>query len=111
MSTPWFALLTPLLLAGCFATTNDVKFLRTQQPANPPDCPVNVLAGDTSPYPVEDLAVVQLNYSPGGRDTAMNKLREQTCHYGGDTLYAIEETPRNGASTLLTGRIARRPAN
>ena len=110
MSTSWPAWLLPFLFVGGIATTQDVKFLRTQQPALPEGCPVNVLADATSPYPVEDLAVIQLVYSPGGRDTAMNKLREQTCYYGGDTLYAIEEAPRNNATTLISGRVARRPA-
>jgi hypothetical protein len=96
-------------LAGCFSTTADVQLLRTQQPARPPDCPVNILAEDKAPYPVEDLAILNVSYAPGGRDSAMSRLREQACYYGGDTLYAISETPRNNASTLISARVARRP--
>jgi hypothetical protein len=99
-----------LALTGCFSTTTDVKLLRSQQPALPSGCPVNILAGATAPYPVEDLAIVNVSYAPGGRDSAMSRLQEQTCYYGGDTLYAMEETPRNNASTLVTARVARRPA-
>lgn len=99
-----------LVLGGCFSTTSEVKLLRTQQPALPPGCPVNVLADAQTPYPVEDLAILNINYAPGGRDSAMGRLREQACYYGGDTVYAIEETPRNNASTLMTARVARRPS-
>lgn len=98
-----------LTLLGCFVTTNDVKFLRTQQPALPPGCPVNVLADAVAPYPVEDLVQIQLTYAPGGKDAAMNHLREKACYYGGDTLYAVEEVARGNASTSLAARIARRP--
>ena len=107
MRTPM--LLVLLMLGGCFSTTSEVKLLRTQQPSLPPGCPVNVLADAAAPYPVEDLAILDINYAPGGRDSALGKLREQTCYYGGDTVYAIEETPRNNASTLLRARVARRP--
>jgi hypothetical protein len=98
-----------IVLGGCFSTTSEVKLLRTQQPALPAGCPVNVLAEATAPYPVEDLAILSINYAPGGRDSAFGRLREQACYYGGDTVYAIEETPRNNASTLLSARVARRP--
>ena len=103
-------LLALLALTGCFSTTSEVQLLRTQQPALPDNCPVNVLADSTSPYPVEDLAILSINYSPGGRDSAMNRLRQQACYYGGDTVYALSDTPRNSASTLLTARVARRPS-
>ena len=99
-----------LVLAGCFSTTSEVQLVRTQQPAHPLDCPINVIAATVSPYPVEDLAVLTINYSPGGRDNAMNRLRSQACYYGGDTVYSIADNPRNSASTLLTARVARRPA-
>ncbi|MCS6900766.1 MAG: hypothetical protein RMJ98_11475 [Myxococcales bacterium] len=102
-------LLSLVFLTACISTTVDVQLLKTQQPARPPDCPVNILAENKAPYPVEDLAILSVSYAPGGRDSAMNRLREQTCYYGGDTLYAITETPRNNASTLISARIARRP--
>ncbi len=109
MKKPCFVLLGALALSGCFSTTSEIKMLRTQQPANPPGCPVNVLDEATSPYPVEDLVVLDLTYAPGGREAAMGKLRDQTCYYGGDTVYSIQETPRSNASTLLSARIARKP--
>ena len=102
-------LLALLALTACFSTTSEVQLLRTQQPAHPDNCPINVIAESTSPYPVEDLAVLSINYSPGGRDSAMNRLQQQACYYGGDTVYAITDTRRSSASTLLTARVARRP--
>lgn len=104
------ALLLFFLLGGCFSTTSEVKLLRTQQPALPPGCPINLLADAQAPYPVEDLAILNISYAPGGRDSALSRLREQACYYGGDTVYAITETPRNNASTLMTAHIARRPS-
>lgn len=102
------ALLLPLALAGCFSTTSDVTLLRSQQPSLAESCPVNILADATPPYPSEDLAVVRVTYAPGGRDSAIGRLRKQACYYGADTVYAIEEQPRNNASTLLSARLARR---
>jgi hypothetical protein len=102
---PWFLL---VLVAGCFASTSEVTLFRPQLPALPPDCPVSVLASKTSPYPIEDLVELTVVYAPGGHDPAMNRLREQACYYAGDTIYAIEETPRSNASTSVKARIARR---
>jgi hypothetical protein len=102
--------LTTQARAACISTTNEVQLLRTQQPANPENCPVNVIADTVVPYPVEDLAILTINYTPGGRDNAMRRLSSQACYYGGDTVYALTDTPRNSASTLLTARVARRPA-
>jgi hypothetical protein len=108
---PWVRRSWPLLalVAGCFASTSEVTMLRPQLPALPPDCPVNILATTTSPYPIEDLVELTVVYAPGGHEPAMNRLREQACYYAGDTLYAITETPRGNASTTVKARVARRP--
>ena len=97
-------------LVSCIAHTNDITLLRTQLPALPEGCPVSVLADQTAPMPVEDLAIVSVRYTPGGRDKAMHELSEKTCYYGGDTVYRIEESDEPNATKLLRARVARRTA-
>jgi hypothetical protein len=94
--------------AACIAHTNDVQFLRSQLPALPEGCPVSVLADATPPFAVEDIAVLSVRYTPGGRDRAMHEVSGRTCYYGGDTVYRIEEEPQSNATTILRARIARR---
>lgn len=99
------------LVAGvpsCIAHTNDVTLLRTQLPALPEACPVSVLADQSPPFAVEDLAIVSVRYTPGGRDRAMHEVSARTCYYGGDTVYRIEETDDSNGTHLLRARIARR---
>lgn len=96
------------LVSGCFAQTSEVTLLHSQLPALAEGCPVSVLADTAAPFPVEDLAIVRVRYTPGGKDTAMAKLRERTCYYAGDTLYAITEEAQPNATTLLSARVARR---
>ncbi|HEU4536194.1 MAG TPA: hypothetical protein VFS00_18850, partial [Polyangiaceae bacterium] len=82
------ALAAALAGAGCFARTTDVTLYRPQLPSRPQNCDVSILPRPKPDYPVEDLARISVDFTPGGRDAAMNRLRRETCYYGGDTLYA-----------------------
>ena len=96
-------------LSACVAHTDGIVFHRTQAPANAEGCPVNRIASDTPPYPVEDLVTVTVRYLPGGRDRTFHKLDTDACYYGGDTVYKIKEEPLNNVATQVTATIARRP--
>jgi hypothetical protein len=98
-----------LLAAGCFARTTDITLYRSQLPARPQNCDVSILPRPKPDYPVEDLGRISIDFTPGGRDAAMNRLRRETCYYGGDTLYAIEEAPQNAGLSKLSATLARRP--
>src|SRR5215213_9074387 len=89
------ALAAALAAAGCFARTTDVTLYRPQLPARPQNCDVSILPRPQPDYPVEDIARISIDFTPGGRDAAMNRLRRETCYYGGDTLYAIAEEQKN----------------
>jgi hypothetical protein len=95
--------------AACVAHTDGMVFHRTQAPALPEGCPVNRIASDTAPYPVEDLVTITVRYLPGGRDRTFHKLDNDACYYGGDTVYKIKEEPLNNVATQVTATIARRP--
>ena len=97
-----------LPFVGCLARTKEVTFLHTQLPAKPKGCPVNRIAGDAAPYPVENLVELQINYTPGGRELALANLDDQACYYGGDTLYRMREETKGNTTTILTAVIARR---
>ncbi len=96
-------------LAGCFSRTTDVTLYRSQLPSLPQNCAVSILPRPTPDYPVEDLARISVDFTPGGRDVAMNRLRREVCYYGGDTLYAINETQQNAGVYKLAATVARRP--
>lgn len=98
-----------LATSACVAHTDGIAFHRTQAPANAEGCPINRIASDTPPYPVEDLVTVTVRYLPGGRDRTFNKLDTDACYYGGDTVYKIKEEPLNNVATRVTATIARRP--
>ena len=95
--------------AACVAHTDGIVFHRTQAPANAEGCPINRIASDTPPYPVEDLVTVTVRYLPGGRDRTFRKLETDACYYGGDTVYKIKEEALNNVATQVTATIARRP--
>lgn len=103
------ALGAALAAGGCFARTTDVTLYRPQLPARPQNCDVSVLPRPRPDYPVEDLARISVDFTPGGRDAAMNKLRRETCYYGGDTLYALAEVQQNAGVYKLAATVARRP--
>ena len=109
---PAFVFLSACLSIGataCVAHTDGIVFHRTQAPANAEGCPINRIASDTVPYPVEDLVTVTVRYLPGGRDHTFHKLDNDACYYGGDTVYKIKEEPLNNVATQVTATIARRP--
>jgi hypothetical protein len=97
------------LVSACVAHTDNLTFHRTQAPALPEGCPVNRIASDAVPYPVEDLVTITVRYLPGGRDRTMAKLETDACYYGGDTIYKIKEESLNNVATQVTATIARRP--
>src|SRR5687767_2393965 len=97
------------IAAGCFARTTDVTLFRSQLPSRPQNCDVSILPRPKPDYPVEDLARVSVDFTPGGRDAAMNKLRREACYYGGDTLYNIAEQQQNAGVYKLAATVARRP--
>lgn len=103
------ALCGVLVGAGCFSRTTDVTLYRPQLPARPQNCDVSILPRPKPDYPVEDLARLSIDFTPGGRDVAMNRLRRETCYYGGDTLYAITEVQQNAGVYKLGATLARRP--
>lgn len=107
---PLFAITFVVTSVACFAHTNDVQLLHSQLPALPEGCPVSVLADAAPPFAVEDLAILSVRYTPGGRDRAMHEVTGRTCYYGGDTVYRVEEEAQSNATTLLRARIARRAA-
>lgn len=103
------AALLPLALgAGCISSTQEVTLLRGQLPALPDGCLVNEVAEPQAPYPVEDLAVLTVRFTSGGRESALTKLKKHACYYGGDTLYAITDVKRSAVSFDLTAKLARR---
>lgn len=112
ISLPAVLLLSSYFTIGataCVAHTDGIVFHRTQAPANAEGCPINRIASDTPPYPVEDLVTVTVRYLPGGRDRTFHKLDTDACYYGGDTVYKIKEEPLNNVATQVTATIARRP--
>lgn len=103
-----FALCVLGLVGACVAKTDEVKLLRTQLPSNGSGCPVNRLASDDAPYAVEDLVEITLRYAPGGQDYALNRIQDQCCYYGGDTVYKIHESQLTSVTTQIVATIARR---
>lgn len=103
-----FAVTGALVIAACFTRTTDVLLLRGELPSLPEGCPVSMLADDTAPFPVEDLVVLNVSYTPGGREVALRNLREKACYYGGDTVYRLRERPRSNTMTDLKATLARR---
>jgi hypothetical protein len=102
------ALAAAIGAGGCFSRTTDVTLYRPQLPRRPDNCDVSILPRPQPDYPVEDLARISIDFTPGGRDAAMNRLRRETCYYGGDTLYAIAEQTQNPGVSKLAATVARR---
>jgi hypothetical protein len=103
------ALAAALGAGACFSRTTDVTLYRPQLPRRPDNCDVSILPRPKPDYAVEDLARVSIDFTPGGRDVAMNRLKREACYYGGDTLYDIGEKVENPGLSKLAATIARRP--
>jgi len=100
-----------LLTAACFSLTTYVVLLRSQLPALPAGCPVSSLADETAPFAVEDVAILTVDYTPGGKETALRTLQEKACYYAGDTLYRMHETNKSSTTRQITATVARRQSS
>lgn len=103
------ALAAALGAGACFSRTTDVTLYRPQLPRRPDNCDVSILPRPKPDYAVEDLARISIDFTPGGRDVAMNRLKREACYYGGDTLYDIGEKVENPGLSKLAATVARRP--
>jgi hypothetical protein len=100
-----------LLAAGLCAafalscTAADVTPLGAKVPAKPEGCAVEVYPATEPPYAYENVASVRVGCE--GRSRCIDRLREEACKAGADTVYRFAEgmTP---TSTVISATLARK---
>jgi hypothetical protein len=97
-------LLFPLLALSC--VSSEIRLTTARQPAKPDGCEVAVYPTSKPPYAYEDLA----NDRAGcvlSRNHCINRLRDDACLVGADTVYDLSET-KESIQTLVGATLARR---
>jgi hypothetical protein len=94
----------PLLSLGC--VSSDIRLTTSRRPAKSDGCEVAVYPESKPPYAYEDLAEDRAGcvLSP---NHCVNRLREDACLVGADTVYGLTET-KESLQTIVVAKLARR---
>jgi hypothetical protein len=98
------ALALALLALAC--VSSEVRLTTQRRSAKPEGCDVAVYPTSKPPYPYEDLA----NDRAGcvlSRNHCINRLREDACLVGADTVYDLSET-KESVQTIVGATLARK---
>ncbi len=90
---------------GCVGA--DVTTLRAM-PSKPEGCPVEIFPSTSPSYPWVDVATVEAKcHFTSGRSACIERLKQETCAAGGDTLYALKDG-RQGEQIIVIATVAAR---
>jgi hypothetical protein len=107
MSRPRGGLWPGALAVVAFScTAADVTPIGPKYPAKPEGCPVEVFPATEPTYSYENIASVRVGCD-FGRSRCIDRLREEACKLGADTVYRFAEgmTP---TATVITATVARK---
>ncbi|HVU52673.1 MAG TPA: hypothetical protein VHL80_18460 [Polyangia bacterium] len=97
-------LLLPLLPLAC--VSSEVRLSSARRPEKPAGCEVAVYPDSKPPYPYEDLAEDRAGCVLS-RNHCLNRLREDACLVGADTVYGLTDTEET-IQTIVEATLARR---
>jgi hypothetical protein len=97
-------LLVPLLSLAC--VSSEVRLTTLRQPRKSDGCEVAVFSKEKPPFPVEELAVDRAS-CVFSRNHCVERLRDDACAVGADTVYGFEEVHET-MQTTIQATLARR---